>query len=160
MTEQTLVRRGRPDKINKAYVDRANEWLDKRLWEQDNRVVPTVEGLARYLGIARVQMYEAPELKYTLERLQTLQSEMVISGGLDNTFNASIAKLILSAKHGYVERSQQDITSNGETIGQVDPTVAANFAEWAKAQAVEGEVVAQSTLDDPNTSTDTDRTNS
>ncbi len=95
---------GRPDTIDDSYVKRAEEYA-AGAWQTDGRVVPTIEGLAIYLDIARETCYRAPELSHTLEKIQRLQSDLVVNKGLTGEFNANIGKLILSAKHGYVEKT-------------------------------------------------------
>lgn len=113
---------GRPDTIDATYVAKAQEYV-KGAWKNDGSVIPTVEGLAIYLDLARRTIYQAEELSLTLEQVQRLQSTMVINKGLTGEYNANIAKLLLSSKHGYVEKSASestivaDVTSNGETVG-------------------------------------------
>lgn len=120
---------GRPDTITAEHTKRAEEYADGA-WSAQGRVVPTVEGLASYLGVSRQTCYEAEELSYTLEKVQRLQSELVVNKGLTGEFNANIGKLILSSKHGYVERSASEI-DNKSSDGSMSPK----------------EPVSQSTLD-------------
>jgi hypothetical protein len=131
---------GRPVKIDASYVERAENWLAKRLWENDGRIVPTVEGLARHLNIARVQMYENDLFKYTLEKVQALQAEMVLDGSLRNELNPTIAKLILSAKHGYVEKSE--VANTHDIVAKPQEAIAQDFSQYVKdkTQAIEGQV--------------------
>lgn len=109
----------RPTDYNPEILARAKEYLLK--YKDLEEVVPTIEGLAEYMDVSRARVYEwakdddKEEFRYTVESVQRLQSKAVLNGALLNTYNPSIAKLILSAKHGYVEK--QDITSNGETVG-------------------------------------------
>lgn len=135
---------GAPKKITPQLLKKAKAFCDGE-WRNYNKTIPTIEGLAKHLSLYRSYIYEVEELSDTREWINQNQGLGLIEGGLDNTFNPSIVKLLLS-KHGYVEKSQTDVTSNGETIGKVDQTVAANFAEWAKANSVEGELVEPKTL--------------
>jgi hypothetical protein len=58
---------------------------------------------------------------------------MVLNGGLNNEFNSNIAKLILSAKHGYVERQQTE-NVNVNVEASPSPQLAAGFADYLKTQ--------------------------
>lgn len=109
---------GRPDTIDDAMVERANAWIENEMWRADGDAVPTVEGLAKYLGLYRTYLYAAPELTDTIEMIQREQARHVLSKGLTGEFNSGIAKLLLSSKHGYVEKSEQavDVTSKGESL--------------------------------------------
>ena len=46
---------------------------------------------------------------------------MLINGGLGGDFNPAISKLMM-AKHNYSDKIEQDVTSNGQTVGNT-PTV-------------------------------------
>jgi hypothetical protein len=74
--------------------------------------LPTMEGLALYLGIARSTLYEWKnthlEFSDLLERLIAQQEHILLEYGLSGEFNASIVKLILSARHGYREEKSID----------------------------------------------------
>ncbi len=68
------------------------------------------------------------EFSDILENILTDQAKRLINGGLYNKFNSTITKLMLT-KHGYVERSEQDITSKGEQLktSPVDEDLLASF---------------------------------
>jgi hypothetical protein len=70
--------------------------------------LPTMEGLGLYLGIARSTLYEwkstHTEFSDLLDRLLAQQEHILLEYGLSGEFNASIVKLILSARHGYQEQ--------------------------------------------------------
>lgn len=109
----------RPTKLTKALIAKAKEYQSN--WAKiDGSVIPTKEGLALYLGIARSQIYEWAELKtpLALEFQDIFESTMAQQGrtlaghGLDGTFNSTITKLMLS-KHGYVEKVQQEVEHTG-----------------------------------------------
>lgn len=100
-------------------------------------VVPTIEGLAIYLGISRETVYawekENPEFSDITENLRALQGNLLINGALGNKFNPTISKLLLSSKHGYVEKSEVDQTINGSlATGEIDPEVGKRFGEFMK----------------------------
>ncbi len=123
---------GRPDTVSEATVAKAEYWLAERVWEDDGRIVPTVEGLARYLDLSRITLYQAEELSNTLEKVQALQSEMVLDRSLANEFNPTIAKLILSAKHGYIERSE--VSNTHELVAKPSQVIASDFSDYVKAK--------------------------
>ncbi len=132
---------GRPDKIDAQTVQRANEYVDGA-WRRAGVVIPTVDGLSEYVDIARQRIYVSEEFSDTLERLQRIQADMVLQGGLNNEFNPSIAKLILSSKHGYVEKTE---VSNTHELVNSEPSqaIAGDFAEFTKqkTQAIEAQSI-------------------
>jgi hypothetical protein len=76
--------------------------------------LPTIEGLAVHLCVARSTIYlwakEHAEFSDILEQILALQASMLIQNGLKGEYNAPMAKMMLT-KHGYKEES--DITSGG-----------------------------------------------
>jgi hypothetical protein len=55
------------------------------------------------------------------------------NGSLGGKLEKTIAKLILSSKHGYAEKSEVKTELSGEIkTGESDPAVAAEFAEYLK----------------------------
>ncbi len=144
MTEQTLQRQnegkslgGRPDKISDWHVKRAKEYASGA-WSKDGSVVPTLEGMAKYLDLSRQSLYEASELSYTVEQMQRDQASIVLNRGLTGEFNANIAKLILSAKHGYREQSEQlNVNVELTTNSQNATDTATGFADYLKQSTVQ-----------------------
>lgn len=84
-----------------------------------NVKIPTIEGLAVYLGINKNTIYDweskYPEFSDDIDRLRAIQASRLIENGLAGTYNPTIAKVLLS-KHGYKESTEQDLTSKGEKI--------------------------------------------
>ena len=82
--------------------------------------LPSVEGLAEYLGVARSTIFkwaeEQPEFSDSLEKLVEKQKKLLIENSLGGHYNPTIAKLILSANHDMVEKKEVDHTSKGERI--------------------------------------------
>ncbi len=123
---------GRPSLLNEELLEKAKEYLHGGYKEIDN-VVPSTAGLCCYLGVGKTAVYEwakdTPENKLnplrvqfaeTLEGIQLMQESMLISGGLNQSFSGTITKLML-ANHGYSDKVQTDVTTNGESINK--PTV-------------------------------------
>lgn len=128
---------GRPTEYNEDIISKSMEYIESCVDEIDefhktrgeksdsyDRLVevklPTIEGLAVYLKVARSTVYkwaeEKPEFSDILEQLQSIQAERLINNGLNGNYNPIIAKLILM-KHGYKEKIDTDITSGGKSIG-------------------------------------------
>ncbi|HGJ5882038.1 DNA-packaging protein [Arsenophonus sp.] len=88
-------------------------------------VIPSLAGLACYLGIARSTLYEYQKINLEfsdiLEAILSLQENKLINKGLIGDFNASVTKLILT-KHGYSDK--QEIEHSGE-LGLIDLIYAA-----------------------------------
>lgn len=82
--------------------------------------LPTIEGLASHLGVARSTLYawrdKYIEFSDILEALLAQQAVSLINNGLSGNYNSTIAKLLLM-KHGYKEEKVTDITSSNTKIG-------------------------------------------
>jgi hypothetical protein len=109
---------GRPTDLTEDMVEKAQSYLDACYNE-----LPSKEGLAIYLDVARSTVYEWCKGESDLhkafsdifEKVMTEQGKRLINGGVYGRFNPTITKLMLS-KHGYVEQKQTDLTSGGETL--------------------------------------------
>ena len=81
--------------------------------------LPTIEGLAVYLGVNKTTIYEwesrYPEFSNVLAQLRSKQAETLINKGLSGDYNPIISKLLLM-KHGYAEKTETDVTTKGESI--------------------------------------------
>lgn len=82
--------------------------------------LPTIEGLASFLGVNKTTLYEwekdHPEFSNALDQIRQEQAQRLINNGLSGDYNSTIAKLILSSNHGMRERVDSDLTSNGKPI--------------------------------------------
>lgn len=94
-------------------VAKAKEYAAK----YDGDEVPTIAGLACLLGVAKSTIYkwgdEDKEFSDTLDALQAKQEQVLISKGLNSSFNSTITKLML-ANHGYSEKTQVEHGSSSE----------------------------------------------
>ncbi len=126
---------GRPTKYKEEYIEEIGEYLKdckdilddyhKTRGEKSDsyeRVIkvnlPMVEGFALRLGVNKTTIYEWAK-KHTnfsnaLVQIKTEQKKRLIEMGLSGDYNSTIAKLVLSANHGMIER--KDITTNGEKL--------------------------------------------
>lgn len=108
---------GRPTEYSDKIVKKARKYFIDG-WE-DDEVVPTIAGLALYVGVSRETVYEwakdntKQSFSDIVKDIQALQEKKLVGGGLDKTFSPQIAALML-AKHGY--RTSTDITSDGKPI--------------------------------------------
>ena len=110
---------GRPTKYSPALQKKADDYLTNYMECGD--VVPTIEGLADELGIARSTLYawgeSIEQFSDTLEAINAKQARRLVSGGLSNELNSTITKLML-ANHGYREKSEVD---NKSSDGSMTP---------------------------------------
>lgn len=123
---------GRPTKLNSTILVKAKEYLkqaeddyealgDKKLTIVWHVKLPTIEGLANHLEIHKDTIYEWEKLDSELgqqfsdlvTRVRNIQAERLINNGLAGNYNPMIARLLLSSKHGYVEKQEQDINHSG-----------------------------------------------
>lgn len=110
-----------------AYIQQCRDSYESVPYGDKNIVrfkvkLPSIEGLALALGITRDTVYDwekhHKDFSYTVSKLRHLQVERLIDNGLAGTYRADIVKLILS-RHGYVEKTQQDLTTQGKPINDV-----------------------------------------
>lgn len=127
----------RPTIYTQELVEKTRQYLQERIDEIEEyhktrgeksdsyeRLVhvklPTIEGLARYVGVNRDTLYSwaetYPEFSDILEEIRTEQADRLINGSLSGFYNPLISKLMLS-KHGYIDK--QDIVSDGKQLGAV-----------------------------------------
>lgn len=92
---------GRPTVVTDELIAQANAYVYNC---EVNGTLPTVEQLAYELKVARSTIYENDQFSDTLEQLKQIQAHMLIANGLMGTYNSTIAKLLLSSAHGYVEK--------------------------------------------------------
>jgi len=86
-----------------AYV--AGEWANEQLPGGFKIVYPMVQNLAWHLGISKETLYARAEFSDVLSKLKELQENLLANNGLSGTTNPLITKMLLSAKHGYVEKT-------------------------------------------------------
>ncbi|AKA61226.1 hypothetical protein [Pseudoalteromonas phage H103] len=110
---------GRPTKYNEEALNTAEDYIVN--FSDYGDAIPSVVGLAVALETHRDTIYawakeEGKEaFSDIVKRLSTNQERKLLNGGLDNSFNPTIAKLLLG-KHGYSDKQETDITSGGEKL--------------------------------------------
>jgi hypothetical protein len=113
---------GRPVEYNDTYVENTLLYLEScedTLSENGKLIVklPSIEGLADYLDIHKDTIYDW-ETKYekfsdVIAKLRNRQATKLLNNGLSNTYNPTIAKVLLT-KHGYREGIDQ--TTNNKDL--------------------------------------------
>ena len=110
MSQKIIDPRERADKI-RDYIENG--------WALCNHAVPSLAGLAGYLGIGRPRLIawcmDDEELAELVEGMQAVQECMLVSGGLYKTMDASIVKLMLG-KHGYSSQATVEHSGTMKTI--------------------------------------------
>lgn len=108
----------RPTILNEEMLNKARAYV-QTTGDYSNPLLPSIEGLAYNLDVARDTMYawekDNKEFSYILEKLRQVQATKLIDKGLNSQYNSTIAKLILS-KHGYVEKQETDLTTKGKEL--------------------------------------------
>ena len=108
----------RPTKYSKEIVEKAKAYITD--YEKYDDMIPSIEGMAEHLGLARETLYDWAKQKDKgfsdiLGRCMQVQAKTLVNNGLNNTFNSAITKLVLG-KHGYHDSMKQDITSSDESM--------------------------------------------
>lgn len=110
--------RGRPSKYNEETQAKAEEYLLTGYLDNEG-VIPSVAGLACYLGVSRSTIQdwrkEHPDFNETIEAIDVKQEHIALNGGLSGKYNSTITKLVL-ANHGYSDRIEQSHTSPDGTM--------------------------------------------
>lgn len=155
-----MEERGRPTDYSEEILEKARNYLSECTDEEvgvvkqrneekgyemyENKVkvkLPSVAGLAVYLGVARSTVYlwaqQHPVFSDILENILAVQEERLINNGLSGTYTPTISKLILT-KHGYHDKVDQDLTSKGERLGDLKEMSDNDLATIAASNNTEG----------------------
>ena len=110
---------GRPTKLTRELVDKAAKYQGQMApYELISEV-----GLAVYLGVSLSSVKHwgtlttplALEFSATLGSINTFQHYQALNKALIGEYKAPIAQLVL-ANHGYVQKQQTDLTTNGKEL--------------------------------------------
>lgn len=129
---------GRPIEYDQEIIQKAQAYIDsctdemqqlvsgesEKFTKYENRLkvkLPTIEGLALYLGIHRDTIYSwektYQDFSDIIGNLRAKQAESLINNGLSGAYNSTIAKVLL-AKHGYKDAQEIDQkTEHSGTVG-------------------------------------------
>ena len=128
---------GRPTSYQPEFIEKVKEYLAIRQDEEVKTVkqsniekgyemyetkvkvnLPTIEGLAKFLGVDKSSLYEwaekYPEFSHALENVRIEQHDRLIDKGLSGDYNSTIAKLVLSSNHNYREKTEEERKHSGE----------------------------------------------
>jgi len=113
---------GRPTKLTDELKEKARFYIqgdgESPGYTEDSSLIPTVEGLSSYLHIHKDTAYEwaktDKEFSDVLKEVKQRQAVLLLNNGLSGKYNSNIAKLLLSSKHGYVEKKEVDQNVHGE----------------------------------------------
>lgn len=127
---------GRPSSLKQEHIDGAKWYLKGGFAElEPKQVVPSIAGLACYLGVERNRIREwgtqNDEFQTTLEAIKSAQEVLLINNGLTGDFNATITKLMMS-NHGYSDKVDSDITNSDGNLKPSPAMTAEQFAEIAR----------------------------
>ena len=114
---------GRPTLLDDALHEKAIHYIENHK-DVYNDEVPSHAGMAVVLKVSKSTIYKWAEderetslgsFSDTLDMCNQKQEALLVSNGLNNTFNSTIAKLMLH-NHGHSDRSSTDVTSGGKPI--------------------------------------------
>lgn len=119
----------RPTKLTDELAQKAKKYAKDGYLAVDE-VIPTIAGLAVYLGVSRSTLYEYKKLNNefsdTLEMILQNQERLLINRSLTGGFNATIAKLML-ANHGYNDKQEVTNTTSLNMTNQEFEEIAKNL---------------------------------
>lgn len=110
----------RPTLYNDDVLRKADAYINS--CGREATELPTVEGLAEYLGVARDTIYEwikpihgYSEFSDTIKRIEEKQKNQLINDGLygGKEVNQSMAIFLLKANHGMIE-TERKLLANGD----------------------------------------------
>lgn len=109
----------------------------KRLIAND---LPTLEGFATKIDVNIDTLNDwgkkHPEFLRAKEKAQALQKDILIKNSLAGLYQGNFAIFVAKNVTDMKDRTETDITSGGQPIGQPDPVKAAAFAEYMKNRPI------------------------
>ena len=110
MEQQQKHPGGRPTKYTPDMPVRLSHYI--RRFEESGDAIPSRPGFADLVGVCENTIANwgkaHEEFLWALRRLRTAQHKVLINKGLNDSYNATICKLILCSNHGY--KQQKDTT--------------------------------------------------
>ena len=107
---------GQPTKYSEAMLAKAKDYLENYDNEEYGDKVPTVFALVGVLKVNRSTIYawsnnpDFSEFSDTLDAINAEQAKVLCNSGLDGTFNATIAKLMLH-NQGLTDKTDNTIAN-------------------------------------------------
>lgn len=119
---------GRPSEKPDNLPELVSEYLKDRTDDGDEVKLPTISGFARKIGFNETTMYEwaktDTQFSKSLGEIKAEQKDRLLNKGLSGKYNSTIAKLVLSANHGMVEKKEIDQTNrfpDGIDLNFIEP---------------------------------------
>lgn len=137
MSEKIKSLAGRKPTTDGDWAERMekSDWYLRGGWEEVKDTVPSIAGLACFLGITRETVYAwrrtNQEFSDMCNAILVCQERVLLNRGLDGSFNPQITKLVL-AKHSYSEKVEVDNTSSD---GSTNPNKIVIVAGKGKSSA-------------------------
>lgn len=131
---------GRPSKYSEEILTKTYQYIDS--CGTENRTLVTIQGLALYLKVNVDTISEWKKTYYefseSIDKLMNKQAQQLINDGIygGKEVNATIVKLMLMNNHGMREKSETDITTQGE---KVEPTNIINIDLQDRIKQLKGE---------------------
>ena len=120
---------GRPSKYTPELLEKAHKYLVdwETIGKKHKDQIPSHIALSDYLGITTTCLYdwakesEKKEFSDILGQCMALQRRILLNGGLSNTFNSNITKLVLG-KHGFHDKQETkvDLGLTGMSSDELD----------------------------------------
>ena len=108
---------GRPTKYN---AQKPQEVFDYIQWCEPNDELPTIEGLGWYLKVDSDTIgnwgKKHPKFLGAIKKLKEKQASMLQSGITRGKYNATGGIFLLKNNHGFKDKHDVDVTSDGERI--------------------------------------------
>ena len=110
--ESIMAVMGAPTKYNDKIIEKTIDYIEN-FAKYGEQIVPSIAGLCNILNVGKSTVYDwalqedKKDFSDTLERLQQKQEILLLTGGLSNTYNSTITKLML-CNHGYSDKSEVD----------------------------------------------------
>lgn len=76
------------------------------------------------------------EISDAIKRIDEIIETRLVTGALGKELNPVIAIFTLKNKHGWVDKTEQDITTGGDKIGSYDPTFNENYLKFMEQQTL------------------------
>lgn len=117
---------GRPTDYNDECLAKAIEYVQGG-WRENGRVIPSLVGLAQYIGRGKTTLYtwkndknpDKDKFRDILLQIEEIQHEELLNNGLSGKFNSTISKLVLT-KHGYSDKQEVDQTVKSDVTVKAD----------------------------------------
>lgn len=97
------------ERVKQANTEKGYEMYEEKLIVR----LPTIGGFSLFIDVPERTVYEwkdiYPEFSQSLSKILKEQEARLLNNGLQGTYNPTIAKLVLSANHGYKEKTESEI---------------------------------------------------